>query len=446
MSEKENISIHKNLNAVSNIRGKVAVSTNKLKASNGRALNISGNSNSRERKKSSKKRLLAHDSVNRHPGFGLWCVSTEDNNPDREGDQGDNSLKRIIIDKKLLNNNVSVNNLQESQVMYTQGKKMIEEDLSENIDKKIIKVLKHKVENLTIQLQEIIVRKNEIEYEAKRSIDTCDKYRIEAQLRQEEVNKLKVTLANQDIAIKSFNEMLSLSKQEIIKYKDENEKLLEIIRIGKNKIAELEIDFNRKKELLNEENQTLLTQLQKMSTMLDEDSDTANDRSHIRSRMSAGLKKSSPSVKDDKLPLIVNETQDNMQSNINNIKISPTQMQSSSELPSIQRKSPAFMMPQSNKLDSIEFKLQLQIVDLKDKIEKLEAINQSQYHALKRKKEDVSIMKRQLTKYMDYVEETKAEARWKDVSISKRKVENDMLRNKLKLLKSNDKQILTTIM
>lgn len=444
MSEMENKNNHKN---VSSIRGKAVALNNKLKVSHARVLNTSNNSNSRERKKSSKKRLLAHDSVNHHPGFGLWCVSTEDNNPEREGIHDDNPLKRLIIDKKLLNSNVSVNNLQESQIIYTQGKKIIEEDISENIDKKIIKVLKQKVENLTIQLQEIIVRKNEIEYEAKRSIDTCDKYRIEAQLRQDEVAKLKVTLISQDIAIKSLNETLNLSKQEIIKSKEENEKLLEIIRIGKNKIAELEIDFNRKKELLNEENQTLLTQLQKMSTMLDEDSDTANDRSHVRSRMSAGLKKSSPSVKDDKLPLIINESQEiNQTSNMNNIKISSTQMLSSNDLPSIPKKTPGFLVPPANKLESVEFKLQLQIVDLKDKIEKLEAINQSQYQALKRKKEDIAIMKRQLAKYMDYVEETKAEARWKDISISKRKVENDMLRNKLKLLKSTDKQILTTIM
>ena len=371
--------------------------------------------------KFSSNRLLTHDNVNYQQGFGLWCNLQKEDKMNRDDD-----FKKMVIDNKLLNsaiNSSSLNFISNNQNTNHFSQEI--KDLDDQINKKVIKLIKQKNERLAYELEEALIKQNELEYFTNKEKDNTLKISLEMKLKIEENLKLQDKIKSQENLIHSLNDALNVAKKEIIKNKEEIEKLHDIIKLGKAKITELEIEFNKRKELYNEENKSLLSQLQKMSTMIDEENDNTNDRSNLRSRLSKGPKSNinNLSVKD----VTEMETNDDKTKEDNNKSSNKLVTVSNNDINrNIQK-----YIPPPNKLESIEFKLQLEIVDLKDKIDKLEVVNRQQYSSLKRKKDEISSLKQINVKIIDYIQEVKADSKWKDSNLMSKKYEIELLKNKL---------------
>lgn len=390
--------------------------------------NINTSTNEKQNKsilKKQEKRMLAHDSQNYSPGHGLWCITTDN----KSGDTSE--MKQFYHNAKVKLEKDNLSKIKQKAQYKNKNKDatewLNEENGLEMMDKKIIEKLKLRITNLTKQLQESMLKQNELEYKTNRAEEQTEVYKEAADLKASENEELISNILQQQDTIKQLNEVITNSQNEIERYKEEVEKLHEIIRKENKKYDKLKEEFRIREEMYNEENHTLLTQLQKISTANDESADNRNETTGINEK-SEKSNKASSSVKT--LSQQNTKEPENRESSSNNILI----RQHINPVSSSNMNSNKFT---KNPLDSNEFKLTLAIVDLKERNSKLESLNQIQYLNLKRKKEEIYVLKKQIEKYMGYVDDTKEQLRWREKGLSQKKVENEVLKSKLKGLMMN---------
>lgn len=384
-----------------------------------------GNNNSKFIKKVTKgfkkvdnnTRVLAHDSLNYSPGHGLWCIQTDNKSGDTSeinqliNNHKSNTQKQELAKIKKFKNIKDKD--KENKDLYPEW--LDEENGLEMIDKKIIEKLKQRVHALTKQLQESMFKQNELEYKTTRAEEKTELYKEAVDLKISENEQLIDTIKSQNTTISGLNENISQLEQEISRYKEEINKLHEIIKVEKQKIDKIKEEFKQREDMFNEENHTLLTQLHKISTAKDDDSEKNETSAVSKSRGNSSIRKKnnteglreSNTDKSSKVQIKINQSQnENSSKNIKNIS-------------------------NKNPLDSNEFKLQLAIVDLREQIDKLECQNQNQYMNIKRKNEEILKLKKQVEEYAKYYNDYKALAKWNESGLNKKKAENELLKSQL---------------
>ena len=305
------------------------------------------------------------------------------------------------------------------------------DDSIDNMDKKVIKMLKKRVESINIQLQESLIKQNELEVETNKAIEEKNDYKKIFEFKNLEINKLKTVIISKDEDILKYKQNIDDKNTINNNLYKEIEKLNDIINKGKAKILELEEQFNVKTKLLNDENQSLFSRLQKLSTLIDDESDTnintscnnaiskivsKNDNNNNNtSNLCKNTNNNSTNINsNDKI--IINENSNN---NLSKLKVKEDSINKN------------LILPPPNKLQSEEFKLSLKIVDLQDKIEKLEEQNNNLKELLKRKKEDNEAINNQLISCYNTIENIKGDIKWKESNIIQKKIENKLLKSKL---------------
>lgn len=399
--------------------------------------------------KTNNSKILVNDSLNYQPGFGLWCIGRKNDNS-----ISNKEIKKIIIENKLLslnqhnphkqqlivnnknnqsNDNININtNNNQSQDKQPHQNSIIDDynnerykekqmldieilQMEDKINKKQIKNLKLKIEFLSNELEKTLLNLKESEMITNKERNISQGLVLEMKSKNNEIEKLNNKIVYQEETISNLNKALLSSKEEIVKNLNNIERLNEIIKLGKSKIYELELEFNRRKELLNEENKSLLSQLQKMSTMIDEDSDYKD--------------------KERKNLLMVNLKNNSHKNNVNEnktkIEVGNEEKGKEDEKEKEKEKDMSKFLPPIDKLKTVEVKLQLEIVDLKDRIEKLEESRRVLDEGLKKKRSEVVNLKKQMIKLIDITEETRKDSKWKEKALKNKRYENSLLKSRI---------------
>lgn len=361
-----------------------------------------------------KKNILVHDSLNYSPGHGLWCVPSDKN-------QDTSEIQQLINNQKLLKGKIHLKSIK-NEAYYKFPPKLETEDWldSENaieqMDKKVIEKLKNQLKIIQGELQNSIYKQNELVHIAERAEERCENFREVAEIKTKENEEYIATMKNLNKNSKVLLDQIDSLKFEILGYKEQIEKLNEVIIKDKKKIEELKEELKNKENELNEEILTLNTQLQKIYTQKDEGDSDKNETTGIGGGSLPSATTRKKNVNNSSIiNLVEKKKQAEEINNQNNVNKSINQF----------TKNP-------NQLESKEFKLSLVIVDLKEKIEKLTSQNQIQYLALKKKKEENLHLKKQMEEYLSYVEDTKEAIAWRNIDLQKKKYENDLLKSKLK--------------
>lgn len=383
--------------------------------------------------------ILAHDSINYSPGYGLWCVNLEGKN---KQSQVKNIIenKKIVDDRKNLKNIIDKAKFQGGKINENNEKNketnedninnaiekdwLYKDDGLEMIDKMIINKLKQKIIVLSQQLQESLHKSIEMESDAKRSKDVVIGYKeiIDKKIIENE-QLIEVVKAQQNTLVE-LNESINTAKIEIERKNEHIDKLNEIIKEERRKIELVKEEFKKREELFNEENNTLLSQLHKISVVNDDSADNIKD---LSTQIGQSLIKQSLQTLDkekdkdkDKSKNLKEKSNNNNENDTNNLKNEN------------EKQKKAFIhINKGNPLNSTEFKLNLVIVDLKDKAEKLESQNQLQYISILNKKGDIVKLKNDMNEAIKQIEDLKQIIKWKDENLTKRKREVDNLKQKI---------------
>lgn len=385
--------------------------------------------------------ILAHDSMNYSPGYGLWCVNLDNKNSqvkkfvdNKKSNDEKNNLKDIYNKAKLQFNKGAENDVNNKQNLNRdENDKNFEQDWLdkddglEMIDKMIINKLKQKITVLSQQLQESLHKSIEMESEAKRSKEIVVGYKeiIDKKIIENE-QLIEVVKAQQNTLV-DLNESINQAKIELERKNAHIEKLNEIIKEERKKIEMVKEEFRKREELFNEENNTLLSQLHKISVANDDSSDNIKD---LSTQIGHSLIKQS-------LQTLEKSKNDNSNKTIN-VNVINDKDGKNIKSNEVNNKKSFIHVNKGNPLNSNEFKLNLVIVDLKDKAEKLESQNQLQYINILNKKSDISKLKIEMNEAIKQIEDLKQIIKWKDENLLKRKKEVDNLK-----LKINQLSILT---
>lgn len=358
--------------------------------------------------------VIAHDALNSSPGYGMLCASS--NNKSSQI----NSLSRIGIRHK------------EKQDLTW----LMEEDGLKNIDKKTISMLKAHIKDITKQLQSAILNKNESEYKAVRSEERLNTFKEALKLRSDENEKLSSIIKEKDKRIGQLNQCIEEYQSQVCNFKKEIESLNSLIKVERNKIAEMNSLHARRQEELNEENKTLMTQLQKLSTALDEESqdniNVENNNNMLEISSSKNRLKSDRSIgkSNQKLAPLSPIKENKLQ------KPKPADIKITASSPMEHTEEPKRVYSANKKsTEKAEFKLHLEILDLKERLEKLDASNQNLHLVIRNKKDIIQGLMHEIEKYKEMLDGRNDDLRWQESIVKSKLFENKLLKEKIEKMK-----------